>query len=110
RAYEFIRQGQNPNEPIAVRHPALTGGRPLLVSPLLWAVATNSRQSVLTLLGHGVTMGRPANSRAACLADALGNTELAALLRRLAEGIEVAPCRERKTGDAPLVSFVVPAQ
>src|SRR2546426_6608664 len=44
RAHAFIRAGQNPNDLIAVRHPALTGGRTILVSPLVWAAAMNGKQ------------------------------------------------------------------
>lgn len=104
RAYDFIREGQDPNDPITVRHPVLTAGRTVTTSPLTWAAATNSRQTALMLLGHGARMDRPAYGRAACLADALGNIEMAELLRRYSTGPSPAPCPT--TNDTPLLSFV----
>ena len=71
RAYEFIRAGQDPNNLIAARHPGLTGGRWVQVSPLLWAVATQSRQTMLMLLGFGARIDAPAERRAVCLAEQL---------------------------------------
>lgn len=106
RAYEFIRAGQDPNELIGVRHPVLTGGRWVLVSPLLWAVATQKELAVLMLLGFGARMDRAADSRAACLAEALGNEEIAHLLRVYGAAPSPEPCRELKSGDAPLLSFL----
>jgi len=81
RAHEFIRAGHGPSDAIAVRHPVLTGGRTLLVSPLVWAAAMNSKQSALMLLGFGARIDRATDSQAACLAEALGHAEMAGLLR-----------------------------
>ena len=92
RAYTFIRGGQDPNDLIAVRHPVLTEGREVLASPLLWAVATNSRQSVLMLFGFGARMDRPADRRAPCLAEALGHSEMAELVRRYGGTTSTDPC------------------
>lgn len=106
RAYEFIRAGQDPNDLIAARHPVLTGGRSVLVSPLLWAVAMNSRESALMLLGFGARMDRVPDSRAACLAEALGNTEIARLLRLYGDAPSPDACPERQTSEAPLLAFL----
>lgn len=82
RALQFIRAGQDPNGLIGVRHAVLTDNRSVLVSPLLWAVATARPHSVRLLLGYGARMDHPANRGAVCLADALGNVEIARLLAR----------------------------
>lgn len=92
RAYDFIRDGQDPNGPIAVRHPIVTDGRDALVSPLLWAVAMNSRQSVLMLLGHGALIDRPENRVAPCVAERLGHTDIADILKRYGDTSSTAPC------------------
>ena len=63
RAYEFIRAGQDPNDLIAVRHPVLTAGQGVLVSPLLWSVASNRADSMRMLLGQGARMERAGQSR-----------------------------------------------
>ena len=80
-AYAFIRAGQDPTALVAVRHPVLTEGRTVLVSPLLWAVATERTDAVLMLLGFGAKMDREPERLAACIADALGNVEIANALR-----------------------------
>ena len=105
-AYRFIRAGQDPNELIAVRDSALTAGRSVFVSPLLWAVATQNKDAVLMLLGYGARMDRPSDKAAACLADSLGNADIATLLRTRHEAIAREQCPEARATDAPLLSFV----
>src|SRR5262245_65039173 len=78
-AYAFLRAGANPNDLIEVRDPVLTHGRSVLASPLLWAVATQRRNAVLMLLAHGARTDRDIDKAAPCLADALGNPEIATL-------------------------------
>jgi hypothetical protein len=104
RAYAFIRAGQDPNELIAVRHPDLTAGRGVLVSPLVWSVATNRRNATLMLLGHGARMERPADRAAACLAEALGHVEVARILRQY--GPAPDPCPKSSGTGASLLSFL----
>jgi hypothetical protein len=104
RAYAFIRAGQDPNELIAVRHPDLTSGRGVLVSPLVWSVATNRRNTTLMLLGHGARMERPADRAAACLAETLGHTEVARILRQY--GPAPDPCPASAGTGAALLSFL----
>lgn len=110
QAYGFIRAGQDPNELIAVRHPVLTGRRWVLVSPLVWAVATNNRQAVLMLIGFGARMDRPADSRAVCLAEDLGHGEIAGLLRLHGNAPSAGTCPQRRTREAPLLSFLSEAE
>jgi hypothetical protein len=104
-AYTFIRAGQDPNELIAVRHPVLTDGRPVLVSPLLWAVATQKRNVLLMLLGHGARMDRAMDRSAGCLADALGDANIASLLRAYEDAVPREGCQARNAS-APLLSLI----
>lgn len=106
RAVEFIRAGQDPNELIGVRHPVLTRGRSVLVSPLTWAVATQSRRAVLMLLGLGARTDHPPDNKAVCLAEALGNEGIARVLRLYGAPPPTAPCDEPALGDAPLLSLL----
>jgi hypothetical protein len=82
RAYEFIRAGQRADEPIAVRDARLTGGRHVLVPPLVWAAASNSAGSVQMLLGYGARPVGAVGGRAICVAEALGHWEVRDLLAR----------------------------
>jgi hypothetical protein len=107
RAYELIRGGQDPNDRIVVRHSILSGGQSVQVSPLLWAVALQETRAVLMLLAFGARAERTADRRAACLADTLGNAELASLLRRYATDAGSAQC-PAPSGERPLVWVVKP--
>lgn len=90
--YEYIRAGQDPNEPIAVRHPALTKNRWVRASPLEWAVATNQRDAVKMLLGFGARPDGPA----LCLAEALGHEDVAGVLRMYGGEAAAAACAPRQ--------------
>lgn len=103
QAYRFIHGGQDPNDLIAVRDPALTGGRSVLVSPVVWATAVQNPQAVRMLLAFGVRMDRAANGKAVCLAEALRNEDIVRVLRRDGDGPSTEPCREIEAGDAPLL-------
>jgi hypothetical protein len=85
-AHAFIRSGQHPNQPIAVQHPTLTRGRRVLVAPLVWAAATQSRDAVLMLVGYGATPDQASARAAVCIAAAHRNDELSSALNRL--GVE----------------------
>jgi len=106
-AVQFIRAGQDPNGLITVRHAVLTDGQSVLVSPLLWAVAMQRPRSVLMLLGFGARMDHRVNSRAVCLAEAIGNQEIASLLRRYPPQPTPAPepCGTLQPGVAPLLAL-----
>jgi hypothetical protein len=82
RAFAIVHAGQDPNRLIVVRNGALTGGRDRLVSPLWWAVAVRDRNAVLMLLDAGARVERSDARAADCLADTLGETAIAELLRR----------------------------
>ena len=105
QAYAFIRAGQDPNQPIAVRHPVLTGGRSVFVTPIAWAVALQRREALLMLLGFGAQIGRAADGRVVCLADALGNADIVRVL--VLNGAEPPGerCGSGELGNAPLLNF-----
>lgn len=108
-AYEFIRAGQDPGELIAVRHPVLTGSRTVLMPPLVWAVAVQSRQAVLMLLAYSERSDRTTGQRAVCLAEALGHAEIAQLLRT--HGADAAsPCPAPAEAERGLLLSCVAAQ
>jgi len=110
-AYEFLRAGQDPNELVGVSDPSLTDGRQVLVSPLVWAVAKQSTNSVLMLLGHGARMDRAEDRAASCLADSLGNGDIANALRSRPGAVAHEQC-PKTTADAgaPLLLFVERAE
>jgi hypothetical protein len=105
QAYAFIRAGQDPNQPIAVRHPVLSGGRSILVSPIVWAVALQRREALLMLLGFGGQVGRAADGRAVCLAESLGNAEIVRVLVLNGSQPPGERCGSRTPGNAPLLDF-----
>lgn len=108
QAYEYIRAGQDPNDLIAVRHPGLTAGRWVLVSPLVWAVALRDPQAVQLLFAFGVRMDHPANRRAACLAEAAGNEEIVRVLTMHGGGASRGTCEGVRLGEAPLLDVSLP--
>jgi hypothetical protein len=91
-AYEFIRAGQDPNGVIAVRHDVITGGQPVEVSPLLWAVATRSEEAVAMLLGFGARLDAPAKHQAVCLAVRLDRDDIVQLLQLSGADDPAGPC------------------
>ncbi len=99
-AYDFIRRGQDPNEPIPVRDQRLTGDREILVAPVVWATAAGRRTIVLMLLQAGATLVRDADKAAPCIAERLGYSEIASDLRRLG-GLSATTCPPVPAG-APL--------
>jgi hypothetical protein len=104
-AYAFLRAGQDPNQPIGVRHPLLTAGQSVLVSPLIWAIATGSRETLLMLLGFGAHFDPGRDGGAVCLAEALGNKEMARLVTAYGSALPERPCRALEPGEAPLLSM-----
>ena len=106
RAYEFLRAGQDPNQPIPVRHPLLTKNRGVLVSPLVWAVALQREQIALMLVGFGArTDGQPGRN-AVCLAERLGNTRIAMVLRQHGDRTSSAPCPVARSDEPPIFAFL----
>jgi hypothetical protein len=106
QAFSFIRAGQDPNQPIAVSDPALTAGRRMLISPLMWAVATQRREALQMLLGFGARLDPVTASDALCLAEALGDEEIAAILIRHGARLDER-CADRRLGNAPLVALAI---
>ena len=104
-AYEFIRAGQNPNDAIAVRHNVLTAGRSVEVSPLLWAVATQSDEAVAMLLGFGARLDPSARREAVCLAVRLGRDDIVQLLRLSERDAPLERCPPSPAGgdESPLL-------
>jgi hypothetical protein len=92
--YEYIRAGQDPNEPIAVRDRVLTGDRWILTSPLVWAIAVGNVDAVKMLLGHGARLDPHAEGRAICLAAALEHTDMARLLSAHGDAPTPADCAD----------------
>lgn len=84
RAHEFIRAGQDPNEPVLVHDAVLTGARETYVAPIVWAAAHGSHDTVRMLLGYGARAVAPETRQAACLARRLGHDSVASLLERQA--------------------------
>ena len=105
QAYAFIRAGQDPNQPIAVRHSVLSGGRSVLVAPIVWAVALQRRETLLMLLGFGAHIGQAADGRVVCLAEALGNADIVRVLVRNGSQPPGERCGSGALGNAPLLNF-----
>jgi hypothetical protein len=99
-AYEFIRAGADPNGPIEVQDPILTGDRTLVVSPILWAVATESVSNVQMLLGFGGKAYAHNGRSLACLAEAMGNDRIADVVRTYGH-VPAAPCPENQRIEGP---------
>lgn len=106
RAYAFIRAGQDPNDPIVVRHPVLTDGRSVQLSPLLWAVANRREDAVPMLLAFGARMDTTAARQAVCLAERLGAHRIARILEFHGGGESREPCPTLQAGEAPLLEAV----
>ena len=104
RAARFIRDGQDPNALIAAQHPVLTGGRSVLVSPLVWAVGLQETKAVYMLFGFGARIERDSDRRASCLADRLGYREIAELLRSNGAA-PAASCAAARTDEPPLLAY-----
>ena len=104
-ANAFLHAGQQPDDLVAVNDAALTGGQWLLVSPLVWAVASDSPQSVLLLLGAGAGQVHPSDRRVACLANSLGHGEVARLLRQY-QADAPGTCAEARQDGPPLTVYL----
>ncbi len=104
---DFLQRGQSPDALIPVHDPALTGGREILVPPILWAAAAGRQRMVLALLGAGVTFERAADKAAACLADQLAFPEIATSLRQIARLPAPSACPPAPSGP-PLLPLGLP--
>ena len=82
-AFASIRAGRDPNEPIEYRD----GGRTIIATPLVLAVAQRDPNTVLMLLSFGADPALTRNRLARCLADRLGHTEVAEIMREATTGL-----------------------
>jgi len=103
-AHAFIAAGQDPNALIEVSDENLSGGRVVMVSPLLLAVAARNDGVVEMLLAFGARPDLPQNRPAYCLARALGSDEIAAILEGANGGAGETRCPQRPpdSGAPPL--------
>jgi len=93
RAYEFIAAGQDPNRPILIGDD-LTGGRPVMASPLMIAIAAKNRNVVQMLLSFGADPTLPQNELSMCLARAVGNDAILSALEPHTKGARQVTCPE----------------
>ena len=107
--YEFIRAGADPNGVVTVRHEQLTGGRPVDVLPLIWAVAAQSDSSVATLLGFGARLDPSTKHQTVCLAARLGRDDIVRLLQLSGEDVLGAPCPAPQAGTDSTPLLPLPA-
>jgi hypothetical protein len=100
-AFASIRAGQDPNEPIEYRD----GGHTIQATPLVLAVAQRDPNTVLMLLSFGADPDLILNHFAGCLANSLGDPEIARIMREAASD----PREECPVIDpaAPLLGHVI---
>ena len=100
-AFASIRAGRDPNEPIEYRD----GGRTFRATPLVLAVAQRDSNTVMMLLSFGADPEVTLNHFARCLADSLGDAEIAHIMREATPGLrEECPVIDPA---APLIGHVI---
>ena len=105
-AYPFIRDGQDPNEPISIDDEDYTGGGKRSVSPLIAAIASRDSNVVQMLLNFGARLDLPQNRDAWCFAGALGDDTMQGLLATAGADTDPDRCPEREWDrNAPLTWF-----
>ena len=107
-AWEHIRAGRDPNAPVAYRHERLTGGREIMLAPLLIAVAHARDDTVKALMSSGARLDAPGGRFAVCLAKRMEFERVAATLIRYG-GAETGPttCPDRAPPkESPLSAYV----
>jgi len=106
-AYAFVSAGTDPNAPVPFSDTDLTSGRPVMISPLMLAVASNKENTVMMLLSVGARMDLPQNELASCLASRLGHDDLAAMIIRDGRPLRAVTCPEPPPdAPAPLLAYV----
>jgi len=106
-AYAFITAGADPNALIPFSDPELTGDRPVMISPLMLAVAANKENTVMMLLSFGARMDLAQNELAPCLATRLGYSDLGAMIVRDGKPPREVTCPEPQPApQAPLLAYV----
>ncbi len=99
--YELLRGGRDPRQPIAVSHPTLTGGRTVLVPPLVWAAAVSNQQVAALLLTFGPPIDAATRRRAACVAARFDNDEIVDTIALF--GAITPPCHAHEDDGATLL-------
>jgi hypothetical protein len=102
RAYALVTRG-DASSPLLVADRALTGGAPLQVSPVAWAVATGADKSVRMLVTFGASLDAAGPLSYRCLAELRGQTEVLRVLRAMRPAAE-PPC-PRVSNVPPLTLF-----
>jgi len=106
-AYAFLSAGTDPNAPLPFSDAELTSGRPVTISPLMLAVASNKENTVMMLLSFGARLDLPQNELAACLARRLGYDDLAAMIVRDGRPQRAVTCpAPPPDAPAPLLAYV----
>lgn len=98
-AYAFIRAGQDPNEPIPIDDSDYTGNGPIMVSPLMLAVAAGNGTVVQMLINFGARPDLPQNRLAGCLARELGQAEMLTVIATYVGENAQMTCPERSSDD-----------
>jgi hypothetical protein len=75
-AFASIRAGRDPNEPIEYHD----GGQTVRATPLVLAVAQRDSNTVMMLLSFGADPELTVNHFARCLADSMGDPEVARIM------------------------------
>jgi hypothetical protein len=107
QTYAFLQTAEDPRAPIAVRHRVFTDDRVVMASPLLWAAATRNKDVVSLLIGFGGSVATDADRDAPCVAEAAGRPDIAEMLRAHVPP-RSEPCSGLRSGDPPLLSFLLP--
>ena len=97
---QFIRRGQDPNEPVPVGDAEYTGGGTVHVSPLMLAVAAGDGSAMRMLLSFGARLDLPQNRYAECLARESRNPEIPAIIAEHRGSAPPPDCGNRNP-DAP---------
>jgi hypothetical protein len=106
-AYAFVSAGADPNALISFSDAELTSGHPVMISPLMLAVASNKENIVMMLLSFGARMELPQNELAVCLANRFGYQDLAVMILRDGRPTRAVTCPEPPPdAPAPLLAFV----
>jgi hypothetical protein len=106
-AYSFVAAGQDPNALIEVNDETLSGGRTVVVTPLIVAVAARSDNLVEMLLAFGARPDLPRNRPAYCLANMLGSERVAEFLTKASPGFTPTGCPQRPPdANAPPLTMI----
>jgi hypothetical protein len=89
--YELLLAGHDANELITVREPGVTDSAPLVVRPLLWAVAHERYGIALMLHEFGARLESGSQRLAVCFVRQRGNDVVARILAGKG-GVVVAEC------------------